>query len=49
MRARAAPPSAAAAAWKVPLSPDVGLTSPRDVDLLDLDAALERLAAIARV
>ena len=34
-------------AWKVPLSPDVGLISPRDVDLLDLDAALGRLAAIA--
>ena len=33
-------------AWKVPLSDDVGTTMPRDVDLLDLDAALERLATL---
>ena len=33
-------------ALRVPLSDDVGTTMPRDVDLLDLDAALERLAAL---
>src|SRR6188474_3002926 len=33
-------------AWKVPLSDDVGTTMPRDVDLLDLDAALERLTTL---
>ena len=33
-------------AWKVPLSDDVGTTMPRDIDLLDLDAALERLATL---
>jgi len=33
-------------AWKVPLSDHVGTTMPRDVDLLDLDAALERLARL---
>ena len=33
-------------AWKVPLSDHVGTTMPRDVDLLDLDAALERLATL---
>jgi RNA polymerase sigma factor (TIGR02999 family) len=32
--------------WKVPLADDVGVTVPRDVDLLDLDAALGKLAAI---
>jgi RNA polymerase sigma factor (TIGR02999 family) len=32
--------------WKVPLTDDVGATSPRDVDLLDLDAALGRLTTI---
>jgi RNA polymerase sigma factor (TIGR02999 family) len=34
------------AVWKLPLSPDVGATHPRDVDLLDLEAALEKLAAM---
>ena len=33
-------------AWKVPLSDHVGTTMPRDVDLLDLDGALERLATL---
>jgi RNA polymerase sigma factor (TIGR02999 family) len=33
-------------AWKVPLSDHVGTTMARDVDLLDLDAALERLAPL---
>ena len=33
-------------AWKVPLSDHVGTTMARDVDLLDLDAALERLATL---
>jgi RNA polymerase sigma factor (TIGR02999 family) len=33
-------------AWKVPLSDHVGTTMPRDVDLLDLDAALDRLATL---
>jgi len=33
-------------AWRVPLSDQVGTTMPRDVDLLDLDAALERLATL---
>ncbi len=34
------------AGWKVPLSPDVAATAPRDVDLLDLEAALEKLAGM---
>jgi RNA polymerase sigma-70 factor (ECF subfamily) len=34
-------------AWRVPLSDRAGTTLPRDVDLLDLDAALERLATVA--
>jgi RNA polymerase sigma factor (TIGR02999 family) len=33
-------------AWKVPLSDHAGTTMPREVDLLDLDAALERLATL---
>ena len=33
-------------AWRVPLSDHLGTTMPRDVDLLDLDAALERLATL---
>ena len=33
-------------AWKVPLSEHVGTMMPREVDLLDLDAALERLATL---
>ena len=33
-------------AWKVPLSERVGTTLPRDVDLLDLDAALEKLTTL---
>jgi RNA polymerase sigma factor (TIGR02999 family) len=32
--------------FKVPLRDDVGATAPRDVDLLDLDAALGKLATI---
>jgi RNA polymerase sigma factor (TIGR02999 family) len=32
--------------WKVPLRDEVGATAPRDVDLLDLDAALGKLASI---
>jgi RNA polymerase sigma factor (TIGR02999 family) len=32
--------------WKVPLADDLGATLPRDVDLLDLDAALVKLATI---
>ena len=32
--------------WKVPLGDEVGATAPRDVDLLDLDAALGKLATI---
>ena len=32
--------------WKVSVSDDAGATEPRAVDLLDLDGALERLAAI---
>jgi RNA polymerase sigma factor (TIGR02999 family) len=32
--------------WKVPLADHVGATMPRDVQLLDLDAALGKLAAI---
>lgn len=32
-------------AWKVPLTDDRAATGPRDVSLLDLDAALEKLAA----
>jgi RNA polymerase sigma factor (TIGR02999 family) len=32
--------------FKVPLRDDVGTTAPRDVDLLDLDAALGKLATI---
>jgi RNA polymerase sigma factor (TIGR02999 family) len=32
--------------WKVPVSDAAGATEPRTVDLLDLDGALERLAAI---
>ena len=32
--------------WKVPLADDLGATLPRDVDLLDLDAALGKLATI---
>jgi RNA polymerase sigma factor (TIGR02999 family) len=32
--------------WKVPLADEVGATAPPDVDLLDLDAALGKLAAI---
>jgi RNA polymerase sigma factor (TIGR02999 family) len=32
--------------WKVPLADHVGATMPRDVHLLDLDAALGKLAAI---
>ena len=32
--------------WKVPLADDLGATMPRDVDLLDLDAALGKLATI---
>lgn len=34
------------ARWRVPLSDNVGMTPARDVDLLDLDAALERLATL---
>ena len=30
------------AGWKVPLADDLGATMPRDVDLLDLDVALEQ-------
>lgn len=33
--------------WRVPLAPDDGAILPRDVDLLDLEAALERLSAMA--
>ena len=33
-------------AWKVPLADDLGATLPRDVGLLDLDAALGKLATI---
>ena len=33
-------------AWRVPLSDQVGTAMPRDVDLLDLDAALDRLAML---
>jgi RNA polymerase sigma factor (TIGR02999 family) len=32
--------------WKVPLADEVGATAPPEVDLLDLDAALGKLAAI---
>ena len=32
--------------WKVPLADDLGATMPRDVDLLDLDVALGKLATI---
>ena len=32
--------------WKVPLEDDIGASVPRDVDLLDLDAALGKLATI---
>jgi RNA polymerase sigma factor (TIGR02999 family) len=32
--------------WRVPLADGVGTTAPRDVDLLDLDAALGKLATI---
>jgi len=32
--------------WKVPLADAVGATAPPEVDLLDLDAALSKLAAI---
>ena len=32
--------------WKVPLADNLGTTVPRDVDLLDLDAALSKLATI---
>ena len=32
--------------WRVPLSDEVGATPARDVDLLDLDAALTRLAIL---
>lgn len=32
--------------WKVPLADEVGATAPPDVDLLDLDAALGKLATI---
>jgi len=32
--------------WKLPLAEDLGATLPRDVDLLDLDAALGKLATI---
>src|SRR3954470_19788116 len=32
--------------WRVPLADDHGATVPRDVDLLDLDAALGKLATI---
>jgi RNA polymerase sigma factor (TIGR02999 family) len=32
--------------WKLPLAEDLGVTLPRDVDLLDLDVALEKLATI---
>jgi RNA polymerase sigma factor (TIGR02999 family) len=32
--------------WKVPLADEVGTTAPREVDLLDLDAALGKLATI---
>ena len=34
------------AAWRVPLTDDRATTGPRDVSLLDLDAALEKLAAV---
>jgi RNA polymerase sigma factor (TIGR02999 family) len=34
------------AGWKMPLADDLGATMPRDVDLLDLDAALGKLATI---
>ena len=34
------------AGWKVPLADDLGATMPRDVDLLDLDVALGKLATI---
>ena len=33
------------ASWRVPLTDDRATTAPRDVDLLDLDGALEKLAA----
>jgi RNA polymerase sigma factor (TIGR02999 family) len=36
------------AGWKVPLEEHVGVTMPRDVHLLDLDAALGKLTAIDR-
>ena len=32
--------------WKVPLADNLGTTVPRDVDLLDLDTALSKLATI---
>jgi RNA polymerase sigma factor (TIGR02999 family) len=32
--------------WKMPLADDLGATMPRDVDLLDLDVALGKLATI---
>jgi len=32
--------------WKVPLADNLGATVPRDVDLLDLDTALSKLATI---
>src|SRR5918994_1029596 len=34
------------AGWKMPLADDLGATVPRDVGLLDLDAALNKLATI---
>ena len=34
------------AGWKVPLADNLGATMPRDVDLLDLDVALDKLATI---
>ena len=34
------------AGWKMPLADDLGATMPRDVDLLDLDVALDKLATI---
>ena len=32
--------------WKVPLTDDRAITGPRDVDLLDLDAALQKLSEV---
>jgi RNA polymerase sigma factor (TIGR02999 family) len=36
------------AGWRVPLADNIGAAMPREVDLLDLDGALERLATVDR-